>query len=219
MSNLLIGRRTRSLSGLAAGVLLAASVGAVSAASSPVAVVPVAAGVIPTSDPVTFRVTAVSVVPAAVMRPTRALAHRTALIARQTAYKDFTLRSRSTRDMRGVERSLYRGRYYRPSVEPTRECIARRESLGFYDVVSPSGSFFGAYQVSRDLARGATWMMLKEHKRLLGKRTAKRVLARLRHQPMNTWPRYWQDAAFYTVMNWEGPRSGAAHWAGGPWRC
>jgi hypothetical protein len=91
--------------------------------------------------------------------------------------------------------------------------------MGHYDVVSPGGSYFGAYQVSRALARGATWMMLPEHRRLLGAATARRVLADLRSRPMNTWPRYWQDAAFSTVMNWEHVGSGASHWAGGRWRC
>ncbi|MDP1879275.1 MAG: hypothetical protein Q8M17_17135 [Actinomycetota bacterium] len=154
-----------------------------------------------------------------VVRPSAAAVRHTVQVARHTAYTRFTLRSKATRDMRGVERSLYRGRFYRPATESLRRCIADRESEGHYDVVSPSGSYFGAYQVSRDLARGATWMMLKEHKRLMGARAAKRVLADLRAKPMNRWPRYWQDAAFFTVLNWEGPRSGAAHWAGGRWRC
>jgi len=154
-----------------------------------------------------------------VVRPSREAVRRTVLVARQAAYTRHTLRSTATRDMRGVERTLYRGRFYRPATESLRRCIVERESEGHYDVVSPSGSYFGAYQVSRDLARGATWMMLKEHKRLMGARTAKRVLADLRDKPMNRWPRYWQDAAFFTVMNWEGARSGAAHWAGGRWRC
>ena len=134
-------------------------------------------------------------------------------------FADFTLHSRRTRDVRGIESSLYRGRFYRASVEPLRRCIAERESEGHYDVVSPSGLYFGAYQVSRPLARGATWMMLREHKRLMGAKQARKVLAKLRAKPMNTWPRYWQDAAFHTVMNWERTRSGASHWAGGRWHC
>ena len=130
-----------------------------------------------------------------------------------------TLFSAETRDMRGVEASMYRGRYFRASVEPKRRCIAERESEGHYDVVSPSGSYFGAYQVSRPLAQGATWMMLKEHKKLMGETAAKKVLAHLRVTPMNKWPRYWQDAAFHTVINWDHTLSGAAHWAGGRWHC
>jgi len=134
-------------------------------------------------------------------------------------YTRFTLKSVATKDMRGVEKSLYRGKFYRPAVEAKRQCIAERESEGHYDVVSSSGSYYGAYQVSRSLARGATWMMLREHKRLMGAKAATATLARLRATPMNRWPRYWQDAAFSTVMNWEYTGSGASHWAGGRWRC
>lgn len=137
----------------------------------------------------------------------------------QKQFSDFTLRSRATRDVRGVEASLYRGKYFRSSVESKRRCIATRESEGHYDVVSPSGLYYGAYQVSRPLARGATWMMLREHKQLMGVDEAKAVLAQLRTTPMNRWPRYWQDAAFHTVMNWQGVGSGAFHWAGGRWHC
>jgi hypothetical protein len=131
---------------------------------------------------------------------------------------DFTMKSEDTLDMRGVEPSLYRGTYYRASVEPKRQCVAKRESEGFYDVVSHDG-YFGAYQMSPALAKGATWMMLKEHKTLLGDEVATRVLATLRETPVNEWPRYWQDAAFSTVYNWKHTGSGAKHWRGGRWHC
>ena len=153
------------------------------------------------------------------LRPTRAAAARAVKLARMGRYTRFTLKSVATKDMRGVEKSLYRGKFYRPAVEAKRQCIAERESEGHYDVVSSSGSYYGAYQVSRSLARGATWMMLREHKRLMGAKAATATLARLRATPMNRWPRYWQDAAFSTVMNWEYTGSGASHWAGGRWRC
>jgi len=131
---------------------------------------------------------------------------------------DFTMKSEDTLDMRGVEPSLYRGKYYRASVELKRQCVAKRESEGFYDVVSHDG-YFGAYQMSPALAKGATWMMLKEHKTLLGDEVATRVLAKLRETPVNEWPRYWQDAAFSTVYNWKHTGSGAKHWRGGRWHC
>lgn len=130
----------------------------------------------------------------------------------------FTMTSEQTRDLRGVEPSLYRGRYYRASVEKKRQCIVKRESEGHYDVVSRSG-YHGAYQVSRALARGVTWMMLKEHKALLGEQQAEAVLAKLRSIPMSKWPRYWQDAAFHTIYNWEYTGSGKRHWYGGRWSC
>lgn len=141
------------------------------------------------------------------------------MAARQASFAAFTLRSKQTRDMRGVESSLYRGKYFRSSTEVRRLCIVKRESEGHYDVVNPSGAYRGAYQVSAALARGATWMMLKEHKQLMGEKAAKKVLADLRSKPMNTWPRYWQDAAFHTVANWKHTGSGIMHWAGGRWHC
>lgn len=121
--------------------------------------------------------------------------------------------------MRGIEPSLYRGTFFNAKAEEKRLCIVKRESEGEYDVVNPGGNYFGAYQVSRALARGATFMMLPEHKKLMGTAKAKEVLSKLRSKPMNTWPRYWQDAAYHTVINWEGTLSGASHWAGGRWHC
>ena len=129
-----------------------------------------------------------------------------------------TMSSSQTRDMRGVEASMYRGRYFRASVEPKRRCIAERESEGHYDVVSRSG-YHGAYQMSPQLARGATWMMMREHRVLLGAEAATKVLTKLRSTPLSRWPRYWQDAAFSTIYNWQGTGSGAAHWRGGRWHC
>jgi hypothetical protein len=73
--------------------------------------------------------------------------------------------------------------------------------------------------MSAELGEGATWMMLPEHKVLLGSALAKEILAELRTTPVHMWPRYWQDAAFSTVHNWDGWESGASHWAGGRWHC
>lgn len=137
----------------------------------------------------------------------------------QSAMVHFTTASSQTRDLRGVEESLYQGDYFRPEVEDVRRCIVKRESEGYYDVINPGGNYFGAYQVSRDLAEGVTWMMLDEHKELLGVDQAKTLLAQLRETPFNEWPRYWQDAAFSTIYNWEYTGSGAFHWAGGRWSC
>ncbi len=222
MSKKRIVRSVKCVSAVAAGVLLTATVGSASAAPAPVASDVTEVATSPESRPlaesVSWRETA-SAAGQAPSRPSRGATARQARIAALASYTKFTLRSRATRDMRGVESSLYRGRYYRAAVEPKRKCIADRESEGHYDVVSASGSYFGAYQVSRELARGATWMMLKEHKRLMGAKSAKHTLAKLRGMPMNRWPRYWQDAAFHTVMNWDHTGSGAAHWAGGRWHC
>lgn len=130
----------------------------------------------------------------------------------------FTTHSVQTKDLNGVESSLYRGRYFRPSLETKRRCIVKRESNGHYFSISRSG-YRGAYQMSSALARGATWMMLPEHRTVLGTEQAKAVLATLRKTPANKWPRYWQDAAFSTIHNWRGVSSGAKHWHGGRWHC
>lgn len=133
---------------------------------------------------------------------------------------EFTMTSPQSLDMRGIQPNLYTGKFFEPSLETKRQCIVKRESEGQYDVRGGGGNnYFGAYQMSDALADGATWMMLEEHKTLLGVEPAKALMAELRDLPVNQWPRYWQDAAFSTVHNWEYPSSGASHWAGGRWHC
>lgn len=147
-----------------------------------------------------------------------AVAHQRRLVQAEMVH--FTTTSPATLDMRGVEPSLYQGKFFDPAAESVRQCIVKRESEGQYDVRGGGGNnYFGAYQMSDALADGATHMMLKEHKDVLGVDEAKELMAELRTTPVNEWPRYWQDAAFSTVYNWEGPGSGAAHWAGGRWHC
>ena len=229
-----IVRSAKVVGAITAGVIITASVGSATAApAAPTAGAPAAATVEPVlaaaapalTQTASWRgsitgagVEAAGTV-AAPRRASRAVSARQALVAKQAKFADFTLRSKATRDMRGVEPSLYRGKYYRPAIEAKRKCIVDRESEGHYDVVNPSGAYRGAYQVSAQLARGATWMMVKEHKQLMGKQAAKEALAKLRTKPMNAWPRYWQDAAFHTVANWEHTGSGIAHWGGGRWHC
>ena len=228
MSTSTIVRSTKVAGAAVAGVLLLTSVGSATAApattSAPAAVTaetaPIA-GVEPAANaaqPSSWRASATTVAPT-LSRPSRQVSARQAMIARQAKFTSFTTSSKETKDMRGIEPSLYRGKFYNKTSEAKRLCVVERESEGHYDVVNPSGAYRGAYQVSASLARGATWMMLKEHKKLMGEKNAKRVLAKLRTKPMNTWPRYWQDAAFHTVINWDHTLSGAAHWAGGRWHC
>ena len=228
-----IVRSAKVVGAITAGVIITASVGSATAApvtstAAPAAVVaepaPVAAAAV-VAQPASWRGSLVEVgvsaqsATAAPRRPSRAVSARQALVVKQAKFAQFTVSSKATKDMRGVEPSLYRGKYYRSAIEAKRRCIADRESEGHYDVVNPTGSYRGAYQVSASLARGATWMMLKEHKQLMGAKSAKQTLAKLRAKPMNAWPRYWQDAAFHTVINWDHPLSGASHWAGGRWHC
>ena len=147
-------------------------------------------------------------------------ARSSALAAKVLAAKTWKLAfaSTATLDRVGVEPSLYRGKFFRPALEGIRKCIVRRESSGHYTSVSHNG-YRGAYQMSGALARGATWMMLKEHSALLGSSIAAKAMARLRATPISKWTRYWQDAAFSTVFNWKGTKSGAKHWRGGRWHC
>lgn len=138
----------------------------------------------------------------------------------QAQMLEFTTRSAQTQDMRGIEPSLYQGKYFTPKTEDIRACIVKRESEGNYDVQGGGGNrYFGAYQMNDELADGATWMVLDEHKDILGAEQARVLMEDLRATAVTKWPRYWQDAAFYTIYNWEGPGSGAAHWAGGRWPC
>jgi hypothetical protein len=124
----------------------------------------------------------------------------------------FAFVSKATLDRTGVQPSLYRGKYYRSNLEHVRRCIVRRESSGHYFSVSHSGKYRGAYQMSPSLARGATWMMFPEFKKILGEKAAEVAMLRLRTMPMHKWTRFWQDAAFSTVYHWEHTNSGASHW-------
>ena len=189
---------------LSGPILTTVPVASVPVASVPVASVPVAS----------VPVASVPVAAPQVIAPALAAA------TKQATFLRFTTSSPQTLDRRGVEPSLYRGRFFRSSVEKTRLCIIRRESSGVYTVRGGGGNrYFGAYQMNDRLADGATWMMLPEVKRLAGAKAGSALMQKLRTKPVTTWPRYWQDAAFFTVYNWEHSGSGRAHWAGGRWHC
>lgn len=143
----------------------------------------------------------------------------TTLAHRQANYLHSIVESHDARDLTGAEPSLYRGKFYRPTMERVRKCIGNRESSFGYRAISESGTYRGAYQISPELAAGVTWMMQPEHKQLLGNETAKAILANLRKTPINKWSRYWQDAAWHTIANYEYTGSGLAHWDGGAYHC
>jgi hypothetical protein len=141
-------------------------------------------------------------------------------VVMQAEMFEFTMNSRETRNMRGIEPSLYQGEFFDSAAEKMRRCIVKRESNGHYDVQGGAGNrYFGAYQMSRALSQGVTWMMMDEHKRILGAERAREIMKKLRDLPVTKWPRYWQDAAFSTIYNWKGPGSGGSHWFVGSWRC
>ena len=159
--------------------------------------------------------------PTAVVVDTSVMTARSASVAAKTVMArnwKLAFASTATLDRNGVEPSLYRGAFFRPKLERIRKCIVRRESSGHYTSVSRTG-YRGAYQMSRALGRGVTWMMLKEHRALLGATAAEKAMAKLRATPISKWTRYWQDAAFSTIYNWKYTKSGSKHWGGGRWHC
>ena len=117
------------------------------------------------------------------------------------------------RDRKGYEPSLYQGRWYMPKREAVRRCIMRRES--WHNYRAHGGRWTGAYQMSRALARGATWEMQPEVKRDFGE-AGVAILRELRRTPMWKWDRYWQDRAFWTIWR---KGKGKSHWRGGDTAC
>jgi len=114
--------------------------------------------------------------------------------------------------------SLYRGIYFHADQERFRRCVGQREGMFHYDVRGGGGgNYYGTYQFSRAFQSGAAYEMAKEsHRTHDGLRDD---ALRLRHKPINQWSRYWQDRAFYTILNARGKWSGKHHWAGGRWHC
>jgi hypothetical protein len=145
--------------------------------------------------------------------------------ANLTIHREYRVaNSKDARDLSGVEPSMYRGLHFDKTDEPMRKCIIMRESNGIYKITGggnldgkPGGDYQGAYQMTPDLARGVTYMMAKE-----SKKTDDGLLSEarsLREKPANKWSRYWQDRAFYTILNYEGDNSGAKHWHSGGYTC
>lgn len=127
-------------------------------------------------------------------------------------------RSSRASDMRGPLPSLYRGKYYHSDQEWFRKCVADREGSFTYMVRGGGGdNYYGTYQFHRNFQRGAAYMMAKESRET--KDGLRKEALALRYKPINKWSRYWQDRAFYTVLNYNGRWSGKNHWAGGRWHC
>lgn len=117
---------------------------------------------------------------------------------------------REAADLMGFGPSLYLGKWFMPGKEDVRRCIVERESHSNYR--ASNGSYFGAYQMSAELAVGATWMMQGEIKKEFGDEGEKIVKA-LRKLTPDKWNRYWQDRAFWTI--WSAPEGrGPGHWGG-----
>ena len=136
----------------------------------------------------------------------------------QTSREEAAARSSRAHDMRGALPSMYRGRYFHVDQEPFRRCVAQREGMNHYDVRGGGGgNYFGTYQMSRAFQRGAAYMMAAESAKTHD--GLRKDALRLRYVPINHWSRYFQDRAFYTVLNARGKWSGKGHWAGGRWHC
>ena len=86
-------------------------------------------------------------------------------IARELAH---ALGSAQSLDLRGLMPSLYRGKWFKPGRDDVRKCLVDFESNGNYRAVSSGGIYRGAYQFSRRLAVGATWMMQAEVRKEFG---------------------------------------------------
>lgn len=113
---------------------------------------------------------------------------------------------------RGALPSMYRGLHFHADQEPFRLCVGQREGSFVYPVRGGGGgNYYGTYQFHRDFQDGAAYMMAGESRRtrdgLRGEALA------LRSIPINRWSRYWQDRAFYTVLNYRGKWTGRHHWA------
>lgn len=103
-----------------------------------------------------------------------------------------------------VTASTYRGEHYNPRWENWRKCVVWRESRDNPRAANRSSSARGLYQfLDRSWRRSLTFMLMPEHD------DRRREVRNLRNQPIHHWPRYWQDAAFWTVLN---GGAGAKHW-------
>ena len=117
----------------------------------------------------------------------------------------------------GVRGSAYTGKYYRASQETYRKCVGQREGRFQYFGTGSNNYYEGTYQMRDQLFIGAAWMLSRELKATYANWEV--VRAQLLDTPGHKWGRFWQDMAFYTVLNWRGDGVGASHWAGGRYGC
>lgn len=111
----------------------------------------------------------------------------------------------------------YRGRYFRASQLTFAQCVHLRESSLHWH--STSRLYAGGFQFSAALARGASYMIRPELISIYGAKLGRAISRELRAHQMSRWLPIWQTMAFFTVLNWNHPGSGAHHWAGGRWTC
>jgi hypothetical protein len=119
----------------------------------------------------------------------------------------------------GAAPSAYRGEYFIPSQEPYRKCVAQREGRHHYWGTGSNGMYLGTNQMTHSLSRGAVRRMTPELRRIYGDKTGRALRDELFATKPTKWGRFYWDMAFYTVLNYDGPASGANHWAGGRFSC
>lgn len=126
--------------------------------------------------------------------PAAAAPAATSAKAAATAAPTGERNTKVSRSLSGVRSSAYVGKYFSARHESTRKCIVRKESGGNYRIKSRTGKYRGAYQFNSHLARA----------------TAKKMgRSDLANKPINTWSRFDQDKAFWTVWN---HGRGRGHW-------
>lgn len=114
-------------------------------------------------------------------------------------------------DLKGYERSLYRGKYYYKDQERFRKCVMDRESSFSYRAANRVSSARGAYQfLDNNWRDGLVHMMLKESRKKDDQ--LHKDLKKLFDKPIHKWNRYYQDRAFFTALNYNGKWSGKKHW-------
>ena len=152
-------------------------------------------------------------VPTATDGPTEPSAQQVGEVpAKKKAPRLPTLLRKNTKgdDHRGFEKSAYRGKFFHKGDEPLRKCIISRESHATY-MLSDGGAYqfmsYDAWPVS------LTWMMKKETRKVYGNKKANIMQDILSKKELHYWSRYWQDKAFYTVLNYKHRHSGIKHWA------
>lgn len=154
-------------------------------------------------------VTPVLTSPAAsgVARDARIVMQAQAALAAPVSREFRAATSKDATRMRGIEPSLYQGKYYMPKRgEDFRRCVIERESRGYYRAANEGSSARGAYQfLDRSWRTSLVHMLRPEAK----KNGLLPQLRELKDKPIHKWSRYWQDAAFWTVYN---GGEGAKHW-------
>ena len=120
--------------------------------------------------------------------------------------------SEAGQDMRGYRLSTYIGKYYDKRFEQFRLCVVQRESGGQYDIDS---YYQGAYQFGPSWAGAILDRIEPEMVATYGE-TVQTELRRLSRLEISSWPRFWQDAGFWTIFD---KGAGAGNWAGGNWTC